>query len=161
MSTPNLALECQHVALELSFQSKHQLDPPLHLAMSCLHSEASIPPPCTVLVFTSCFVPAGGLPTCIIHVCDQTPQFSWSPQHISFIFFSSLVSSFVSSLILLCRLCQLFNVVLYLYIPTRQGGHPKQTPSRVSIGLGIIDNNIQPHNINYLGLDDPLSFLVY
>lgn len=25
---------------------------------------------------------------------------------------------------------------------------PKQTPLRVSIGLGIIDNNIQPHNIN-------------
>ena len=34
-------------------------------------------------------------------------------------------------------------------LPTRQGGHPKQTPSRVSIGLGIIDNNIQPHNINF------------
>src|SRR4051812_12420515 len=128
--------------------------------MSCLHSEASIPPPCTVLVFTSCFVPAGGLPTCIIHVCDQTPQFSWSHQHISFIFFSSLVSllyplsfyfvDFVNSLTLCCT-C----------IPTRQGGHPKQTPSRVSIGLGIIDNNIQPHNINYLGLDDPLPFLVY
>jgi hypothetical protein len=50
--------------------------------------------------------------------------------------------------------CSLYWVVLLqlkIELSTRQGeegGHPKTDAiSRVLIGLGIIDNNIQPHNI--------------
>lgn len=67
--------------------------------------------------------------------------------------FSSICLSYILSLSLYLSLFFiLFYIVLFVVLytfSTRQGGHtPKQTPLRVSIGLGIIDNNIQPHNIN-------------
>lgn len=100
----------------------------------------------------------------LIHRYDQLHHsvYGHIPIALHFLFFSYLYTLFsllfvfpIFSLSLSLYLSPFFIlfyivtfVVLYTF-STRQGGHtPKQTPLRVSIGLGIIDNNIQPHNIN-------------
>lgn len=66
-----------------------------------------------------------------------------------FLFYLSFLYSLSLFISLFFMLFYIFLFVVLYTFSTRQGGHtPKQTPLRVSIGLGIIDNNIQPHNIN-------------